>query len=379
MYLSGQKEIGESVNVHPSSPLPLMLQRVVVVGGADRSVRLYSLHGDGRELARWTLPAPVLSLSTHGSVVCAGCMDGQSVVIDVEAVAAAAAASDKSVEIPVLDLNEECCVEYRLLRRQAKYVICTQFSPDGLLLTTLAHDHSLHVYAAEQAASLSSWTHIATCTLASAADSLAYLPCPGITGLQWWRLVVALRDHTHLHSACLPELPAESTPVLLRMVPFVSLNERVWDTHAGMQPLLLRTSADHLHLAVSTDKSLAFVLDVSYSGATSDAVMASEQEQQRRAQRLYLLSGHSCGSLCRPQLEWDAYGTYLYGSSEGDTAVLVWGVGSGAPQRRVPIARLVGHKGVVRGIATHRSESITVTVAFDHKLIVWGPETDVSV
>ena len=164
---------------------------------------------------------------------------------------------------------------------------------------------------------------------------------------------------------------------------FVSLNEQVWDTHLGIQPLLLSVSPDLRTLAVSTDKSIVFLLDVSYSGTASDAALALAPDDVRalRSKRLQVLAGHSCGEYGKPALAWGMDGTCLYSNSEGETGAVVWHAGearsspsgscSHAGTKGSPAAHLVGHKGIVRALATHRAEDMTATVSYDHTLVLW--------
>jgi len=395
-----------------TAPAPVSMT-AVAVGAADKCVRLYS--GHGVLLGQWQLDAPVLWISAHAHVMCAGCMDGSSVLIDcsvqagcaqADTSASCAASAGAAATATATATSISASASLRHLHKHGKYVVCTAFSPDGQFLATLSYDRSIHLYSRGAGAAVSTigtWGHLTTYSLRTTPESMVFLPCPlpgpvaaaaqqasdiGATEVAvavavavagtapcGWRLVVAARDELHLLSlSCW--LPYQLTN-------FVSLNEQVWDTHAGMQALLLSVSPDLRTLAVSTDKSLVFLLDVSYCAAVADSslALAAEDLRTRRSRRLKVLAGHSCGEYGKPALAWGADGAHLYSNSEGETGAVVWHTGIAASSlggslshsgaKGSPAAHLVGHKGIVRALATHRAEDMTATVSYDHTLVLW--------
>lgn len=375
---------------------------MVAVGSADKCVRLYSM--TGALVGQWQLDAPVLWISAHAHMLCAGCMDGCSVLIDCSAQAgcvvemsrgkgstgtasldASASAADAGADADA----EPSTLQH--LRKHGKYVVCTCFSPGGLFLATLSYDRTIHLYSRSRRSGKvrSAWIFQTTFSFPTTPESMVFLPAPapqsvidgndaGVasSAMHGWRLVVAARDELHLQALSL-YAPYERCN-------FVSLNEQIWDTHLGMQALLLSISPDLGTLAVSTDKSIVFLLDVSYSATVpgTDFAHAADEVRSARSKRLKVLGGHACGEYGKPALVWGAAGAHLYSNSEGETGALVWETGtanislggswSPASAKGSPTAHLVGHTGIVRALAAHRTEDITATVSYDHSLVLWS-------
>lgn len=96
---------------------------IVISGGADKSIRLFSRSGG--ELSYIFASAPVLSLDSHLSMVAFSCMDGSHGIFDT---------SDTK---HVVTLQET----------HSKYVVCVRWSCSGAFLATASYDKTVNVYA----------------------------------------------------------------------------------------------------------------------------------------------------------------------------------------------------------------------------------------
>jgi WD40 repeat protein len=376
----------ELPNATAESSVGSVAASMVAVGSVDKCVRLFSMKG--ALVGQWQLDAPVLWISAHGHMLCAGCMDGCSVLIDCSAQAGCVQSHGSTASLNASAADAEPST-LQHLRKQGKYVVCTCFSPGGLFLATLSYDRTIHLYSRSSGEISSVWTFQTTYSFPTTPESMVFLPAPapqpvtdsedvGVASstMGGWRLVVAARNELHLQSLSL-YAPYERSN-------FVSLNEQIWDTHLGMQALLLSTSPDLQTLAVSTDKSIVFLLDVSYSATVpgTDLAHAADKVRSLRSKRLKVLGGHSCGEYAKPALAWGVGGAHLYSNSEGETGALVWetdtasishgGSWNPASAKGSPTAHLVGHTGIVRALAAHRTEDITVTVSYDHSVVLWS-------
>lgn len=128
----------------------------------------------------------------------------------------------------------------------------------------------------------------------------------------------------------------------------VSLNEREWDTHVSFAPLHLSLSPDGRLLLVATDKSMHVV----YRTGTN--------------KRVRLLADHVCGEYGRPRVAWHPSGHYLYSTTDQDSSVLVYALGS----ERV-VGRLNGHRGAVRSLAVAKDGSL-LSGSFDKSMRLWS-------
>jgi WD40 repeat protein len=354
------------------------------------------------------------------------------------------------------------------LRKHNKYAVCVKFSPDGRLVASLAYDRTVALYERVSADSAGgadliyafdctalgtgagvgagvgvgvgpcAWQHLASYDFVNTPESMVFLPCPSPSpsplpspargaadstvfdasddaaaaaapaGAGAWRLVVAVRGCRHLQS-----LPT-SAPFAASS--FLSVNEAAWDSHVGLTALLLSASPDFRYLAVCTDKSFHFVVDVSFSattcehelglgladtaaGAATAGAGAGAGVPESRSKRLALLGGHSCGEYGKPALAWDPFSSppHCYGNSEDDTALMVWsplddvrvraagsavqrqgqgvaalGIGGASPNKKGVAGRLEGHSAIVRALAVCRHAQLVATVSYDHTLVLFS-------
>lgn len=128
----------------------------------------------------------------------------------------------------------------------------------------------------------------------------------------------------------------------------ISMNENAWDTHCSFTPLYLSVSPDRRYLLIATDKAMHLVLRL------------------RSHHRVRVLAGHNAGDYSKPVVVWDATGQYVYSNSEEEAALYVFSLCS----QRVT-QKLVGHAGILRGVAAHPHKALAATASYDKAVIIW--------
>lgn len=390
---------------------------LVLVGGVDKAVRIYAYShktNEHTELFRVEVTSPVLDVTCCGKYTACALMDGTVAVMHLPL--ASTHAQDISSLIPIVKVSQWGQSGLTLHKRHAKYLANVSFNANATVLCA--------VCPAERAVSLyredstnSTWTFLASVTLETSPESALYMSVRGECSEEDEILVIALRDSANLvalRGTTVSLQSQESIGTLNFMEYRIPLNELEWDTHASFSALSLASPAHGVAvevekpgicgpLAVCTDKGTHILVawedypqagrlhssDVSLEAAVAAGVGGVEgQLRVLPSERVAMLHDHNCSEYGKPCVAWgSSEGTarFLYSNSEEESCIYVYDTmlartravtgaqtnTSGCIGASGSVAKLQGHKGIVRGLATHPTLGLLASVSYDHSLIMW--------
>lgn len=300
---------------------------IIVAGGANKTLYGYSME-NFTTIFTFTFSAPIIAVTSHGSVIACSMMDGSHAVLDVN------------------DPNPDNVIH---IKDHTKYVVCIQFSPDGQFLATASHDKSVNLY--RRSEGVLKFEKIQTLRFMANPEHLIFAPiisldssngiseCKSPMESAPWNVIIALRETHYLIYLNTNTFQEEH----------ITMNEKLWDTHASFTALHLCLSPNEKMILIATDKHFHIVCKL------------GSNERLRT-----FCGGHTCGDYGRPRVAWDITSRYIYTNSDGDHSIYIYSVSS-----EKIIAELTGHAGSIRDIKVHSSKRQFITASFDHSVIVW--------
>ena len=391
---------------------------LVLVGGVDKIVRVYAYshkRNQHSELFRVEVSAPVLGIECCGDQAACALMDGTMAVMHLPT--ASTRALDNKESTPTMSFSSWGQPGLTSLKHHSKYLACVAFNAEATVLCAVCPgERAISLYRESDGA----WAFLASLTLDASPESAVYMPVQGEgVELKGEVLVIALRDSANLvalrGTTTSPVMKEGSAP--LQFTEYrVPLNEQEWDTHASFSALSLAVSTDSVALetanakkgvcgplAVSTDKGAHLLVawegssqgkfhssDASLEAAVAAGVGGVEGKLQvAPAERVAMLHDHNCSEYGKPSVAWGSdkggKARFLYSNSEEESFIYVYDTlqartralagaqtnTSGSIGASGSVAKLQGHKGIVRGLATHPALGLLASVSYDHSLVMW--------
>jgi hypothetical protein len=391
---------------------------LVLVGGVDKIVRVYAYShetNEHNELFRVEVMAPVLGVTCCGDMAACAQMDGTVAVMHIPTASTHATSSTSSVPIaPASTWGQPGMTSHK---RHSKYLACVAFNAKGdVMCAVCPAERAISLY--RDGGSTRTWTFLASLTLDASPEGAIYVPEPvRADGVDGEVLVIALRESANLvalrGTTAFPDAHGDTSP--LQFTEYrIPLNEHEWDSHASFSALGLAASTDCVTveaakggicgpLVVSTDKGTHLL--VAWEGSSPGGKLHSSNaslvaavaagvggvDGQLRvvpSERVAMLHDHNCSEYGKPCVAWgstEGKARFLYSNSEGESCIYVYDTlqartravagaqtnTSGSIGACGSVAKLQGHKGIVRGLASHTSLGLLASVSYDHTLVMW--------